>query len=380
MISFGDLLAGRVPPDRLRDKIVLVGATAPALQDTHATPTSGSAKMPGVEVQANALWTALHGNPLRDPPPWLALVAIALLGLAVPLVSLRLRPLRTFVAACGLAALAAIAAQIAFSHGIVVTVVGPLLALGLSTLGTFGAGYGLEARRRRSAAAYGQALEREVAARTRELRTTQLEVLQRLSQAAEQRDNETGAHLKRMSLLCGRLARATGIAEPEAEEIQQASLLHDVGKIGIPDEILHKPGRLTDEEREVMQRHTTIGAELLVGSSSQLLRTAESIARTHHERWDGTGYPGGVAGVRIPLAGRIAAICDVYDALLTERPYKAAWTVEAALSHLEGARGSHFDPRLIDCFVVLIRAEQELTARMCQEAAPAERAEVTQTG
>jgi CHASE2 domain-containing sensor protein len=134
MISFGDLLAGRVPSDRLRDKIVLVGATAPAVQDTHATPTSGSAKMPGVEVQANALWTALHGNPLRDPPSWLALVAIALLGLAVPLVSLRLRPLRTFVAACGLAALAAIAAQIAFSHGIVVTVVGPLLALGLSTL------------------------------------------------------------------------------------------------------------------------------------------------------------------------------------------------------------------------------------------------------
>jgi hypothetical protein len=188
---------------------------------------------------------------------------------------------RTFVAACGLAALAAIAAQIAFSHGIVVTVVGPLLALGLSTLGTFGAGYGLEARRRRSAAAYGQALEREVAARTRELRTTQLEVLQRLSQAAEQRDNETGTHLKRMSLLCGRLARATGIAEPEAEEIQQASLLHDVGKIGIPDEILHKPESLTDAERTVMQRHPTIGAELLAGSSSQLLRTASrSRART----------------------------------------------------------------------------------------------------
>ena len=379
-VSFADLLAGRVPADRLRGKIVLVGATAPALQDSHATPTSGSAKIPGVEVQANALWTALHGNPLRDPPPWLVFVTVALFGLVVPLISLRLRPLLTFLVACALAAFALVATQIAFSHGIVVTIVAPLLALALSTLGTFGAGYALEARRQRSAAAYSHALELEVAARTRELRTTQLEVLHRLSQAAEQRDNETGAHLKRMSLLCGRLARATGMAEADAEEVQQASLLHDIGKIGIPDEILHKPGELTAEERVVMQRHTTIGADLLVGSSSQLLRTAESIARTHHERWDGSGYPAGTAAAEIPLPGRIAAICDVYDALLTERPYKAAWTIEAALSHLERGRRSHFDPDLVDRFVVLIRAEQELTALMRHGTAPAEPDEITRAG
>jgi len=362
-VSFADLLADRVPSERLRGKIVLVGSTAPTLQDSHATGTSGSDKMPGVEVQAHALWTALHGNPLRDAPPWLALVSIVLFGLAVPLAGLRLRPLVTLGLAVGLAALTAVAAQVAFAHGVVVVLVGPLLALGLGTLGTFVAGYALEGRRRRRIAAYGRALELEVAARTRELRTTQLEVLQRLSLAAEQRDNETGLHLKRMSLLCGRLARAAGLDEPAAEEIQQASLLHDVGKIGIPDEILHKPGKLTDDERAVMQRHTTIGAELLAGSTSQLLRTAESIARTHHERWDGTGYPAGMAGEEIPLAGRIAAICDVYDALLTARAYKAAWTVEAALAHIDGERERHFDPSLVDCFAALIRAESGLSAR-----------------
>jgi response regulator RpfG family c-di-GMP phosphodiesterase len=261
-------------------------------------------------------------------------------------------------AASAIAAAAAVAAQAAFAGGVVVTVVAPLLALALGTFATFVAGYAFEARRRRRAAAHGRALEREVAERTQELRLTQLEVLERLSRAAEHRDNDTGAHLRRMSRLCGRLARATGASEREAEELEQASLLHDVGKIGLPDEILHKPGPLTDTERAVMQRHTTIGAELLAGSSSPLLRTAELIARTHHERWDGTGYPAGLRGEEIPLPGRIAAICDVYDALLSERPYKAAWTVEAALGHIAAQRGRHFDPALADAFVVLMRQER----------------------
>lgn len=370
-VSFADLVAGRVPPERLRGKIVLVGSTASTLQDSHATATSGTMKMPGVEVQAHALWTALHGNPLRDAPPWLTLLSMALLGLVVPLASLRLRPLVTCGLACALATVTAIAAQIAFAHGVVVAVAAPLLSLALGTLGTFILGYALEGRQRRRAAAYGHALELEVAARTRELRTTQLEVLQRLSQAAEQRDNETGLHLKRMSLLCGRLARATGIVEAEAEEIEQASLLHDIGKIGIPDGILHKPGKLTADERAVMERHTTIGAELLAGSTSQLLRVAESIARTHHEHWDGAGYPAGLIAEQIPLAGRIASICDVYDALLTARPYKPAWTVEAALTHIEDGRGRHFDPDLVNCFAALIRGESELSALLAPSEQPA---------
>jgi len=157
-----------------------------------------------------------------------------------------------------------------------------------------------------------------------------------------------------MSRLCGLLARAIGLSEPRAEEIEQASLLHDVGKIAIPDHILHKPGKLTPDERAAMQRHATIGADLLSGSSSQLLRTAENIARTHHERWDGTGYPARLRGNAIPLPGRIAAICDVYDALLTERPYKRAWTVEATLEHIAAERGRHFDPDLVDAFLALM--------------------------
>ena len=126
----------------------------------------------------------------------------------------------------------------------------------------------------------------------------------------------------------------------------------------MPDEILHKPGVLTPEEQAAMRRHTTIGADLLAGSSSPLLRIAESIARTHHEHWDGTGYPLGLAGEDIPLAGRIAAICDVFDALTTERPYKAAWTVEAALAHIDAARGAHFDPDVAGAFIALLRDER----------------------
>ncbi len=354
--SFADLLAGRVPDGALRGKVVVVGATAASLQDRHATATSGRDTMSGPEVQANAVWTALHGNPLRDAPAWVTLAGIALLGLIVPALSLRLRPLVTLCVAAVLAVATAVAVQVAFGRGVVAAATPALLALGLGTAGTFVAGYALEWRRRRRAAAYGQALEREVAERTQELRETHLEVLRRLSRAAEHRDNETGAHLRRMSLLCGRLARAIGLTEPDAELVEQASLLHDLGKIGLPDDILHKPGRLTPEERTVMQRHTTIGAQLLAGSSSPLLQAAEEIARTHHERWDGGGYPAGLRGEDIPLAGRIAAICDVYDALLSSRPYKEAWTVEAALGHLESQRGQHFDPALVDAFVELMGA------------------------
>jgi putative two-component system response regulator len=160
-----------------------------------------------------------------------------------------------------------------------------------------------------------------------------------------------------MSLLCGRLARAIGMSEADAERIEQASLLHDVGKIGLPDDILHKPGKLTPEERTVMQRHATIGADLLAGSPSPLLQAAEQIARTHHERWDGGGYPAGLRGEDIPLPGRIAAICDVYDALLSERPYKAAWTVEAALGHVASQSGKHFDPALVQVFLAFMRED-----------------------
>jgi HD-GYP domain-containing protein (c-di-GMP phosphodiesterase class II) len=130
-------------------------------------------------------------------------------------------------------------------------------------------------------------------------------------------------------------------------------VLHDVGKIGVPDEILHKPGRLTDEEMAVMRRHVAEGALLLADSDSGLLRTAEVVARTHHERWDGSGYPAGLRGEEIPLAGRICAICDVFDALRSRRPYKDAWTLDEAIAEIERQRGRHFDPALVDLFVPL---------------------------
>jgi CHASE2 domain-containing sensor protein len=356
-VSFSDLLAGRVPRSVLRGKIVVVGATAPTLQDRHATATSGTDTMAGPELQANAIATALRGNPLRDGPGWLAPVLIALLALAVPLASLRARARVVSAVAGGLALVTLAGAQLAFDHGRIVPVAAPLLALALGTVGALVVAYLIEATRRRRAATHTAALEREVAARTRELRATQLEVIQRLGRAAEHRDDETGSHLKRMSLLCGRLARAAGADDARADEIEQASLLHDIGKIGIPDGILHKPGKLEPHERAIMQTHTIIGAELLEGSPSRVLQTAELIARTHHERWDGTGYPAGLRGDDIPWVGRIAALCDVYDALLTARPYKRAWSAEEALAHIEAESGAHFDPTLAAVFVALVRAD-----------------------
>jgi cyclic di-GMP phosphodiesterase len=156
-----------------------------------------------------------------------------------------------------------------------------------------------------------------------------------------------------MSRMCEALGLAAGMSEAEAEELQHAAVLHDVGKIGIPDRVLLKPGRLDAEELAVMRRHTTIGGDILAGSRSPLVRMAETIARTHHERWDGSGYPAGLRGEAIPLAGRIAAICDVFDALLAPRPYKERWTLERTLEEMERLRGTHFDPALLDLFLPL---------------------------
>jgi putative two-component system response regulator len=140
----------------------------------------------------------------------------------------------------------------------------------------------------------------------------------------------------------------------EAETLRNASLLHDVGKIGVPDAILLQPGSLSPQDRELMRRHTTVGSELLSGSSSDVMRMAEEIARTHHERWDGGGYPAGLSGEQIPLAGRICAVCDVFDALLSDRPYKEPWPVPEALDQLRSERGKHFDPTVVDAFLAIV--------------------------
>ncbi|HQT32153.1 MAG TPA: response regulator [Thiobacillus sp.] len=194
-------------------------------------------------------------------------------------------------------------------------------------------------------------LEDMVRARTEELHRTRLQVVQRLGMAAEYRDEETGNHILRMSHMCALLARAIGWPEADCDLILNASPMHDIGKIGIPDAVLLKPGPFEPPEWEIMKSHTLIGGKLLEGDNSTLMCMAREIALTHHEKWDGSGYPNGLAGEAIPQAGRIAALADVFDALISVRPYKKAWTVEAAVDLIRENSGRHFDPGLVEVFL-----------------------------
>ena len=197
-------------------------------------------------------------------------------------------------------------------------------------------------------------LENMVKIRTEKLHKTRLEIIQRLGKAAEYRDEETGNHIMRMSHCCARLAKKIGWNSNDCELILHASPMHDLGKIGIPDVILLKPGRLDKEEWEIMKTHTIIGAQLLEGGSFNVLSLAREIALTHHEKWDGTGYPNQLKGEDIPLAGRITAICDVFDALLSDRPYKKGWSLDEAKKFLIAQKGLHFDPYLVDKFFEIL--------------------------
>ena len=197
-------------------------------------------------------------------------------------------------------------------------------------------------------------LEEKVQERTRELYETRLDIIRRLARAAEYRDNETGIHVIRMSRYCAKLGHIIGLSDSQCDLLLTASPLHDIGKIGIPDYILLKPGKLDPEEWEIMKTHTIIGAELLSGSSSPLMKMAEMIALTHHEQWEGGGYPRGLKGENIPLVGRISGLCDVFDALTSKRPYKAAWSVEDAVVEIKKESGKHFDPTLVEGFLKIL--------------------------
>ncbi len=210
------------------------------------------------------------------------------------------------------------------------------------------------------------ALEALVHERTLELRQSRLEIVRRLGRASEFRDNETGQHILRMSHASALLAQTIGWDGEACELILNASPLHDVGKIGIPDGILLKAGPLSADEREIMQTHTTIGANILSGSANELLTMARLIALSHHEKWDGSGYPQGLAGEQIPLAARIVAITDVFDALTSRRPYKEAWAVEDALTFMRDAAGRHFDPVLLRAFEDLAPQVQKIRARFAE--------------
>jgi len=180
---------------------------------------------------------------------------------------------------------------------------------------------------------------------------SQAETIFRLARMVEFRDEETGHHLQRMSAYCEILARQVGLPLPHCELMRLASQLHDVGKVAISDEILHKQGKLTPEEFEIIKTHAQTGYEMLAGSGSEVVRLGAVIAQTHHERWDGRGYPHGLAGEDIPREGRIAAVADVFDALTTDRVYRPAFPIRSALDTMQAERASHFDPDLLDAFM-----------------------------
>lgn len=197
-------------------------------------------------------------------------------------------------------------------------------------------------------------LEQRVSERTRELAAAQIEIVDRLAQAAEYRDDVTGRHTRRVGLLAAQMAQTLSMPQQTIDMLLRAAPLHDIGKIGIPDQILLKPDKLTPEEYDSMKRHTTIGAHLLAGSRHLLLQSAAQIALTHHEHWDGTGYPCGLRGNRIPIDGRIVAVADVFDALTSERPYKSAWTPAEAINEIRRQSGRKFDPDVVSAFLNLL--------------------------
>lgn len=197
-------------------------------------------------------------------------------------------------------------------------------------------------------------LESKVKERTQRLFDSEIDFVKRLAHAVEYRDPETGIHVLRMSEYARLLAAKIGLKEDNCTLIKNASPLHDIGKIGIPDTILTKPGKLSSEEWEIMKRHTTIGAEILSQSSSLFIGLGQKIALTHHERWDGSGYPNGLKGEEIPLVGRICGLCDVFDALTSKRPYKEEWPIDKAVEEILRCKGTHFEPRLVDKFIEIL--------------------------
>ena len=199
------------------------------------------------------------------------------------------------------------------------------------------------------------------------LRASRLEIVQRLGLAAEYKDNETGLHVIRMSHFARVLGLAAGMTENEADDLLHAAPMHDVGKIGIPDRILQKAGPLDPEEWKTMQSHVLIGAEIIGQHDGGMLALARNIALTHHEKWDGSGYPHGLAGERIPLEGRICAVADVFDALTSVRPYKKAWTEEEAIAFLIEQKGRHFDPTLVDLFIAQMPAIRAIRERWAEQ-------------
>jgi putative two-component system response regulator len=213
-------------------------------------------------------------------------------------------------------------------------------------------------------------LEELVRGRTHELETFQLEAFERLAVRAEHRDSDTAQHTTRVGDLAAEVAHKLGLDDEWCERLRLAARLHDIGKVGVPDSLLLKPGPLTVEEFDDMKRHTTVGAEILGGSSSELIRLAATIALSHHERWDGAGYPASLAGTAIPQAGRIVFVADVFDALTSSRVYKHAWSHADALAYVIAGRGTLFDPAVVDAFVEVVCRRLPALRQVAAESPP----------
>jgi putative two-component system response regulator len=227
----------------------------------------------------------------------------------------------------------------------------------------------VQARVRTHLALYDQTreLERMVAQRTSELLATRQQLIRRLGRAGEFKDNETGNHVIRMAHICRLIGVQAGLGPASLQLLFQAAALHDVGKIGVPDQILLKPGPLNEAEWGVMRQHPQIGADIIGQHDNELLTMARTIALTHHERFDGTGYPMGLVGEQIPLVGRIVALADVFDALMSQRPYKPAFSPSRSLEIMMGERGKHFDPMLLDCFLARQHEILQIMAQYADE-------------
>jgi putative two-component system response regulator len=215
---------------------------------------------------------------------------------------------------------------------------------------------------------HAETLEERVRERTHDLETARLDLLERLALAAEFRDYVTGRHTQRVGELCGLLATRLGLPDEQVDLLRRAAPLHDVGKIGIPDAILLKPGRLTEDEFATMREHVDVGAKLLAKGQSDLMILAEHVALTHHERWDGSGYPRGLQGDDIPIEGQIVAVADVFDTLINERPYKPAWPIERAIAEIRRQSGRWFAPRVVEAFMSVLADTPDLLRRLEAEA------------
>jgi putative two-component system response regulator len=197
-------------------------------------------------------------------------------------------------------------------------------------------------------------LAAEVRKATQAINDREHEIIIRLAKTAEYVDPTTGSHIQRMAHLARSIGKAIGLPEVECEALFDAAPMHDIGKVAVPTSILMKPGPLTTDEFEVVKRHTTVGHDILCESPSRLIQTAAEIALSHHERWDGTGYPSKKVGEGIPLLGRITAVADVFDALTSERPYKHAWPIDKAIAEIKCASGSQFDPKVVTAFLAAV--------------------------